>query len=91
MAKLFASESAMKAADKGIQILGGYGYSRDYPLERIFRDTKLMEIGEGTSEVQRIVISKLVMSEIRADAPFSATTRYDRQEWETLLNWLSSL
>ncbi|MCA9740424.1 MAG: acyl-CoA dehydrogenase [Deferribacteres bacterium] len=64
MAKLFASESAMKAADKGIQILGGYGYSRDYPLERIFRDTKLMEIGEGTSEVQRIVISKLVMSEI---------------------------
>ena len=64
MAKLFASESAMKAADNGIQILGGYGYSRDYPLERIFRDTKLMEIGEGTSEVQRIVISKLVMSEI---------------------------
>ena len=64
MAKLFASESAMKAADKGIQILGGYGYSRDYPLERIFRDTKLMEIGEGTSEVQLIVISNLVMSEI---------------------------
>lgn len=65
MAKLFASESAMKAADKGIQILGGYGYSRDYPLERIFRDTKLMEIGEGTSEVQRMVISKLVLSEIK--------------------------
>ncbi len=64
MAKLFASEMAMKAANKGVQILGGYGYSRDYPLERIFRDTKLMEIGEGTSEVQRIVIAKHILNEI---------------------------
>jgi len=63
MAKLFASEMAMQAASKAIQILGGYGYIRDYPLERIFRDTKLMEIGEGTSEVQRLVISKKVLDE----------------------------
>lgn len=64
IAKLFASEMAMQAANKGIQIMGGYGYSRDYPLERIFRDTKLMEIGEGTSEVQRLIISKHVLNEL---------------------------
>ncbi len=64
MAKLFASEHAMKTATKAIQILGGYGYIRDYPLERIFRDTKLVEIGEGTSEVQRLVISREVLREI---------------------------
>ncbi len=66
MAKLFASEIAMKAATKSIQILGGYGYIRDYPVERIFRDTKLMEIGEGTSEIQRLVISREVLKEINA-------------------------
>ncbi len=64
MAKLFASEHAMKTATKAIQILGGYGYIRDYPLERIFRDTKLVEIGEGTSEVQRLVISRELLKEI---------------------------
>ena len=64
MAKFFASEAAMRGATKSIQILGGYGYIREYPLERIFRDTKLTEIGEGTSEVQRIVISKYVLNEV---------------------------
>ena len=58
MAKLFASEMAMRAARKAIQIHGGYGYMRDYPLERFFRDVKLCEIGEGTSEVQRMVIAR---------------------------------
>lgn len=58
MAKLFASEIAMRATRKAIQIHGGYGYMRDRPLERFFRDVKLCEIGEGTSEVQRLVISK---------------------------------
>jgi len=58
MAKLFASEIAMRAANKAIQIFGGYGYIREYPVERYFRDVKLCQIGEGTSEVQRIVISK---------------------------------
>ena len=58
MAKLFASEMAMRATRNAIQVFGGYGYTRDYALERYFRDIKLCEIGEGTSEVQRMVISK---------------------------------
>lgn len=58
MAKLFASEAAMRATSQAIQIHGGYGYTKDFPVERYFRDAKLCEIGEGTSEVQRIVISR---------------------------------
>jgi butyryl-CoA dehydrogenase len=58
MAKLFASTIAMRATTKAIQIFGGYGYIKEYPVERYFRDVKLCEIGEGTSEIQRIVISK---------------------------------
>jgi butyryl-CoA dehydrogenase len=58
MAKLFASEIAMKATRDAIQIHGGYGYMRDLPLERFYRDVKLTQIGEGTSEVQRMVIAK---------------------------------
>jgi alkylation response protein AidB-like acyl-CoA dehydrogenase len=57
-AKLYATEAASRAANDSLQILGGYGYLRDYPVERILRDVRLMEIGEGTSEVQRIVIAK---------------------------------
>ena len=58
MAKLFASEIAMRATNKAIQVFGGYGYTREYPVERYFRDVKLCQIGEGTSEIQRIVIAK---------------------------------
>ncbi len=61
MAKLFASEAAMRATTKAIQIHGGYGYTRDFPVERYFRDAKLCEIGEGTSEVQRMVIARHVL------------------------------
>ena len=61
MAKLFASEAAMRATTKAVQIHGGYGYTRDFPVERYFRDAKLTEIGEGTSEVQRLVISRAVL------------------------------
>ncbi|MBI5116789.1 acyl-CoA dehydrogenase [Candidatus Poribacteria bacterium] len=57
MAKLFASETAMKTATKAIQIHGGYGYSKEYPVERNFRDAKITEIYEGTSEIQRLVIA----------------------------------
>ena len=57
MAKLFCSEHANKTVTKALQALGGYGYTNDYPLERMMRDTKITEIYEGTSEVQRIVIS----------------------------------
>jgi butyryl-CoA dehydrogenase len=61
MAKLYASELAMKAATWGIQIFGGYGYMMEYPMQRYFRDAKLTEIYEGTSEVQRMVISRAVL------------------------------
>ena len=57
-AKLCATEAASRAANDCLQVLGGYGYVRDYPVERIVRDARLMEIGEGTSEVQRIVIAR---------------------------------
>ena len=59
--KLFASEVAMRATSKAIQIHGGYGYTKDYPVERYYRDAKLCEIGEGTSEVQRMVIARSVL------------------------------
>ena len=62
MAKLFASKTAMDVAIDAVQIFGGYGYTKDYPVERYFRDAKVMEIYEGTSEIQRLVISKHVMS-----------------------------
>jgi len=58
MAKVFASEVAMKAATKSLQIHGGAGYITEFPIERMFRDAKLTEIGEGTSEVQRMVIAR---------------------------------
>ncbi len=61
MAKLYSSEACMRAADDAIQIHGGYGYINEYPVERYYRDAKLCEIGEGTSEVQRIVISRSVL------------------------------
>ena len=64
MAKLFASEMAMRACSKAIQIFGGYGYLMDYPVERYWRDAKLTEIGEGTSEVQRMIISREVLKEL---------------------------
>jgi len=60
-AKLFASEAATRAADAAIQILGGYGYMMDYPAQRYWRDARLMEIGEGTSEILRLVISKKIL------------------------------
>ncbi len=64
MAKLFASEMATFVTKEAVQILGGYGYSREYPVERNFRDAKITEIYEGTSEIQRIVIAREVLKEI---------------------------
>lgn len=58
MAKLYATEAASRAANAALQVLGGYGYMRDQPIERIVRDARLMEIGEGTSEIQRVVIAR---------------------------------
>jgi alkylation response protein AidB-like acyl-CoA dehydrogenase len=58
MGKLYASEAAMWVTTQGIQVHGGYGYIKDYPVERMFRDAKLCEIGEGSSQIQRIIIAK---------------------------------
>ncbi|MGH7270944.1 MAG: acyl-CoA dehydrogenase family protein, partial [Polyangiaceae bacterium] len=60
MAKLFASEASTRACSSAVQIHGGYGYTRDFDVERHLRDAKLCEIGEGTSEIQRMVIAKRV-------------------------------
>lgn len=64
MAKLYASEVAERAAFKAVQIHGGYGYSREYPVERIYRDQRLCSIGEGTSEIQRLVIARKVLGRL---------------------------
>jgi alkylation response protein AidB-like acyl-CoA dehydrogenase len=61
MAKYYASEVAVKAANEGVQILGGYGYTKDYPAEKYYRDAKLCTIGEGTSEIQKLVISREIL------------------------------
>jgi butyryl-CoA dehydrogenase len=66
MAKLQTSELAMQATTKAIQILGGVGYTSDYPVERFFRDAKICEIGEGTSEIQRLVIAREILRDINA-------------------------
>jgi alkylation response protein AidB-like acyl-CoA dehydrogenase len=63
MAKMFATEMAERVCRNAIQIHGGYGYSSEYPVERIYRDTRLMTIGEGTSEIQRLVIARHVLAE----------------------------
>jgi alkylation response protein AidB-like acyl-CoA dehydrogenase len=66
MAKLFASELAMRATTKAVQIHGGYGYTKEYPVERMMRDAKICEIGEGTSEIQRLVIARHLLRELNA-------------------------
>jgi alkylation response protein AidB-like acyl-CoA dehydrogenase len=61
MAKLYASESAVRAANEALQIHGGYGFTKDYPVEKFYRDVKLCTIGEGTSEIQRLVIARQLL------------------------------
>ncbi len=63
MAKLFCSELAMRATTKAVQIFGGYGYTTEYPVERMMRDAKVCEIGEGTSEIQRLVIAREILGQ----------------------------
>lgn len=64
MAKLYCSELAMRATTQAVQIFGGYGYTAEYPVERMMRDAKVCEIGEGTSEIQRIVIARAVLGSV---------------------------
>jgi len=63
MAKLFCSETASRVTSLAVQIHGGYGYSKEYDVERYFRDAKVTEIYEGTSEVQRMVIARAVLAQ----------------------------
>lgn len=63
MAKLFASEVAVRATEKGVQIFGGYGFVKEFPAEKYYRDVKLCTIGEGTSEIQRVVIARNLLAE----------------------------
>src|SRR4029079_5839131 len=65
MAKLDSSEVAVRATEKGVQIFGGYGFIKDFPAEKYYRDVKLCTIGEGTSEIQRMVIARSILSEAR--------------------------
>jgi acyl-CoA dehydrogenase len=62
-AKRFAADSAMEVASDAVQIYGGYGYMRDYPVEKLLRDAKLMQIYEGTSQIQRLVIARELLAE----------------------------
>ena len=62
MAKLFASETAVRVADEAVQVHGGYGFLKDYPVEKFYRDVKLCTIGEGTSEIQRLVIARQLLN-----------------------------
>ncbi len=71
MAKLFCSELAMRATIAAVQLHGGYGYTKDYPIERFMRDAKICEIGEGTSEIQRIVIARQLLRDTLGDAAAS--------------------
>ncbi|MGH9315654.1 MAG: acyl-CoA dehydrogenase family protein, partial [Thermoanaerobaculia bacterium] len=61
-AKLFASEIAVRATDRALQIHGGYGFIKDFPVEKFYRDVKLCTIGEGTSEIQKLVIAKSLLA-----------------------------
>jgi len=63
MAKYYSSEVAVKTANEAVQIFGGYGYTKDFPVEKFYRDAKLCTIGEGTSEIQKIIISKSILSD----------------------------
>lgn len=60
-AKYYASEVAVKCGNEAVQIMGGYGYTKEYPAEKYLRDAKLMTIGEGTSEIQKLVISREIL------------------------------
>lgn len=66
MAKLFASETAMDVTTRAVQLHGGYGYTREYAVERMMRDAKITEIGEGTSEIQKVVIARELLEELRS-------------------------
>ena len=65
MAKFFGSDVAMKVTTEALQIVGGYGYMKDYPMEKLMRDAKLLQIYEGTNEIQRLIVSREVIGPIK--------------------------
>jgi alkylation response protein AidB-like acyl-CoA dehydrogenase len=75
MAKLYASEIAVRASEDGVQIFGGYGFVKDYPAEKFFRDVKLLTIGEGTSEIQRLVIARQLLASSEVPAATAVAAR----------------
>jgi hypothetical protein len=78
MAKLFASEVAVRVAGEAVQILGGYGFIKDYPAEKYYRDVKLCTIGEGTSEIQRLVIARQLLMKKSPARPETRAARAGR-------------
>jgi len=66
MAKMYGSDVAMKVTTEALQLFGGYGYMKDYPMEKLMRDAKLLQIYEGTNEIQRLVISRGVIGPIKS-------------------------
>ena len=77
-AKLFASEMARRQTGEAIQILGGYGYTKEFPVERYYRDAKITEIYEGTSEIQRLVIARSILGLPSARSPRVRASRRAR-------------
>jgi alkylation response protein AidB-like acyl-CoA dehydrogenase len=65
MAKLFCTDTAMWVTTEAVQVLGGYGYIKEYPVERMMRDAKITQIYEGTNEIQRLVIAREMLKEVR--------------------------
>jgi alkylation response protein AidB-like acyl-CoA dehydrogenase len=61
MSKMYSSEVCVKVANEAVQIFGGYGYTKDYPVEKFYRDAKLCTIGEGTTEIQKLVIARNIL------------------------------
>ena len=80
MAKYFCSELSMRATLGAIQVMGGAGYTSEYPVERMMRDAKICEIGEGTNEIQRLVIARKVLEEFQTDP---LTSLAPKREMET--------
>jgi len=66
MAKLFASDTAMRVTTEAVQLLGGYGYTREYPVERMMRDAKITQIYEGTTQMQRLAIARAILGTLTA-------------------------
>ena len=75
VAKVFTSDVAMQITTEAIQIFGGYGYLRTYPVEKLFRDAKLYQIYEGTSEIQRIIISQFILKRYEHAMPYFGKKR----------------